>query len=173
MTVQECINCRKPKVTRTCEACDEPVCKNCLQVLDVATFAFLKNIPDELKFTNYCSGCYDVTVAPKLDEYGEILDRAKQAFVFFKTQRKEIPLIRKSREIYRVPECHDRDETILRLAFLAAQDGYNAVIDTEALSVKVRHHAYQTSKWSGSGVGAMVDGSKIERQDLLEQVYGR
>jgi hypothetical protein len=171
MSAQECINCRKPTATLTCEACDEPVCKKCLEILDAETFTFLAKKPEHLTHTNYCSGCYDQLVAPELDSYNEILERAKQAFIFFKTQRKEIPLIKKSRETYRVLECPDRDETILRLAFFAARDGYNAVIDCEAVSEKVRHHAYQTSKWKGSGIGATVDGAKIDRNDLLNQVY--
>ena len=171
MTPDECITCRKPKATHTCDVCDEAICKKCLNILDLATFTFLKVLPPELKHTNYCGGCYDTLVAPALDSYNEIMERAEGAFVFFKTQRKEIPLIKKSKEVYRVLDCPDRDETILRLAFFATQAGFNAVIEVEASAEKVRNGAYQTSKWSGSGVGATVDSDKIDRQDLLNQIY--
>ena len=48
-----------------------------------------------------------------------------------------------------VKDCPDRDETIMRLAFFAAQRSSNAVIQVEVTAEKVRNGAYQTSKWSG------------------------
>ena len=91
--------------------------------------------------------------------------------MFFKTQRKEVPLIRRAKEAFRIEECLDRDETILRLAFLAAREGYNAVIEVEVLAEKIRMGSYQTSKWSGTGVAAQIDGAKVDQQDLQNQMY--
>lgn len=166
-----CISCRKPKATLECGLCTESVCKKCSQHLNSETFSFLPSIPEELSHSLYCGNCFDETVAPAIDEYEETMERAKGAFVFFKTQRKEIPLIKKEREVFYVDECPDRDETILRLAFFAAQKDCNAIIEVEVVSQKIRDGAYQTSKWRGEGVAAKVDGAKIDAQDLRNQMY--
>jgi hypothetical protein len=171
MSDSTCISCRKPKATLECGLCNESVCKKCSQHLSADSFSFLAEVPEELTHSIYCGNCYDETVAPAMDSYEETMERAKSAFVFFKTQRKEIPLIKKEREVFKVAECPDRDETILRLAFFAAQKDCNAVIEVEVLSEKVRDGAYQTSKWRGEGQAAKVDGAKIEAQDLRNEMY--
>ena len=131
----------------------------------------MNEIPEALAHTFYCGRCHDDVLQPAFDEYNEVMERAKTCFVFFKTQRKEVPLIKKEREMLRVAECIDRDETILRLAFFAAQKDYNAVIDCLVESEKIRDGAYQTSKWYGTGTPALVDGAKIDAQDIRNAMY--
>ena len=92
-------------------------------------------------------------------------------FVFFITRKKEIPMIRKSKEKFTVPKCADRDETILRLGFFAAQNGYNAIVEVDVKSVKIRDGSYQTSVWSGSGIPADINEAKLEKQELLNKMY--
>ncbi len=171
MSAIECGSCGKPKAVLSCEVCDEALCKKCDQMLEPATFSFLAKIPEELSHLHYCGSCFDSLVAPELDSYRETMERAENAFVFFTTQRKETPLIRKSREILKVTDCLDRDETILRLAFFAAQADYNAIVEVEVESEKVRNGAYQTSRWSGKAVGAQIDGRKLDLQDQRNAVY--
>ena len=167
----ECIACRKPKATLECEVCNEMVCKNCSQVLDKSTFSFMEEVPEILTHTLYCSGCFDHQVAPELDTYNEILSRAKDCFVFFTTQRKEIPLIRRSKVTFNVSANKDRDETILRLAFFAAKDNYNAITEVNVSASKVINEGYQTSVWKGSGIPALVDADKMEFQDRVNEIY--
>ncbi len=171
MSSVECVGCGKPKAVLNCEVCDDALCKKCDQILDPSTFSFLPKIPAELSHLHYCGNCFDSIVAPELHNYNEVMDRAKKAFVFFTTQRKETPLIKKAREVLKVENCLDRDETILRLAFFAAQDDYNAVIDVEVNSVKLRDGAYQTSRWSGKAVAAQIDAHKVDLQDQRNAVY--
>jgi uncharacterized protein YbjQ (UPF0145 family) len=166
-----CVSCRKPKAIFDCEICSESSCKKCGTIMAGDTFSFMAQIPDDLKHTYYCGHCFDTVVEPATGEYQETMERAKAAFVFFKTQRKEVPLIKKERTTQYVDNCVDRDETILRLAFYAAELGHNAVIDCEVESQKVRDGAYQTSRWKGEGVAATVDGVKIEAQDLRNRMY--
>lgn len=171
MSDQECISCRKPKANFECGLCNEDVCKKCAQHVSNEAFAFLTEVPAELSHATYCGNCFDETVGPALDSYAETLEAAKGVFVFFKTQRKEIPLIKKEREIFKIDSCIDRDETILRLAFLSAQKGCNGLIECEVSAEKIRDGAYQTSKWRGEGVAAKVDAVKIDIQDLRNQMY--
>lgn len=147
------------------------MCKNCSQLLSDSTFSFLKTIPDILKHHRYCGACYDQQVAPALESYLEVMERAKQAFIFFTTQRKEAPILKREKEKIAILTCADRDELILRLAFFAAQAGHNAVIEVEVKSEKIRNGSYQTSQWSGSGIPATVDAERIEKNDLRKKMY--
>jgi hypothetical protein len=110
-------------------------------------------------------------VAPELSLYEETLEQAKRVFVFFKTQRKSIPLIKKEKNPEWIEESPDRDETILKLAYISASRGFNAIMDVETTSKKVRNEAYQTSVWSGSGIPAQVDAARVHDQDLAEEIY--
>jgi hypothetical protein len=168
---QECMSCRKPKANLECGLCEDAICKKCSQFLDSRTLSFMPILSDDLKHANYCGNCFDETVAPVLSEYEEIMDRARGVFVFFVTQRKEIPLIKKEREVFKIENCPDRNETILRMAFLAAKMDCNGLIEVEVQSEKVRDGAYQTSKWRGSGMPAKVDGAKIDLQDMRNEMY--
>ena len=131
----------------------------------------MEKIAENLSHTLYCSVCYDREVLPALEEYNETLERAKSVFVFFTTQRKEIPLIRRSKIKVQVTGRPDRDETIFRLGFLAAKEGYNAITEVNVFAEKVRNAGYQTSTWQGSGIPAQVDAEKMDRQDQLNQIY--
>ena len=158
-----CISCRRPKASLSCEICFEPVCKSCERFLEASTFSFFETLPEELSHTHYCSLCYDSHVAPAFDSYSEIMERARGLYFFFDTQRKMIPVLKTSKENVRVESCNDRDETILRLGFLAAQQGYNAVTEAKVVCEKVRNAGYQKSKWQGVGIPAQVDAEKLER----------
>jgi hypothetical protein len=167
----ECSLCRRPKANFECEVCEEDVCKDCSQILDKDTFACWQEVPEVLSRTLYCTTCYDHHVAPELEVYQEILERAKNVFVFFTTQRKEIPLIRRSKLTVQVSDLPDRDETILRLGFLAAKENYNAITEVTVTAQKIRNAGYQTSVWKGSGIPAQVDAKKMDQQDKLNQIY--
>ena len=167
----ECVDCRKPDAALVCELCEEAVCRKCVEVLPSDAFFYRSDLPENLKHSRYCGACYDLEVAGELDAYLETLEQAKRAFVFFKTQRKSIPLLSKERLAFKIESCPDRDETILRLAFIAASHKMNAVIDVEVHARKLRNEAYQTSVWSGTGVPALVDESKVYEQDLREEIY--
>ena len=66
---------------------------------------------------------------------------------------------------FRVDDCTDRDETLMRLAFLAAKADFNALLDVDIVAKKVRNFGYQTSQWQGIGVPARVDREKLEREE--------
>lgn len=171
MSQPMCLICKKPKATTTCEICEEPLCKSCVQFLEPDTFTFLSELPDELSHDRYCEHCYASTVIPALDSYEEVMERAKQVFVYFTTQRAGIPLTGRSKAKVKVESCPDRDETILRLAFFAAEQKFNALIEVEVIAEKVRNAGYQKSKWRGVGEPANVDAAKVTRNDRQERLY--
>jgi hypothetical protein len=137
-------------------------------------FVSLEAVPAAQVAGRFCGRCWDAEMAPKLEAYRETLETAKQVFVFFTTQKKAIPLIRKSKVPVKVDACADRDETILRLAYDAAKDGYNAVVDVEVNAKKVNDGGSNKSAvWKGTGVPALVDEAKLDRQARAEQAYER
>lgn len=161
--METCCSCQKPKATLQCGLCKSAVCKNCAQFLPEGSFSFLKEIPEDLKHGTYCGPCYDSKVAPELSDYEETMERAKNIAVFFKNQSKETRLMRRAERPFKITDCADRDEALMRLAFLAAKGKYNALIDVDITSEKILSGRYQTSKWSGTGVPTTLDERRINR----------
>lgn len=165
----ECQSCQKPKAGLECGLCKSSVCKSCAQFVDEGQFSFLAEIPEDLSHFTYCALCFDRTVAPALAQYNETMELAKEVLVYTKSQTKETRLISRKEPPVKVVDCKDHDETILRLAFLAAKAGFNGIVDVHLSSVKVKNGSYQTMRWSGTGVPAQIDPKKIPRDRSLWQ----
>src|SRR4051812_32919678 len=118
--MSECVSCRRPGAQFECGVCSGAICKKCDQFLEAGTFSFLPKIPEALAHTHYCTRCHDEHVAPALESYNETMELARGVFVFFSTQKRPPHTLSKQgrQEKIRVDACEDRDETILRLAFL-------------------------------------------------------
>lgn len=123
----------------------------------------MAKVPAEISHTTYCPNCFDNTVAPALAQYNELMEQAKEVLIFSKSQTKETRLIPRKELPLKVVDCKDHDETILRLAFFAAQAGYNGLVDVHVTSEKVKNGSYQTLKWSGSGIPTYIDEKKLPK----------
>jgi len=163
MSEQICGACRRPKANIQCELCEDWNCKSCAQTLAGDAFSFRTKRAPELSHTRYCQHCWQQQVEPALAEYEQKMAEAREVYIFFTTQKRPLPILSKEKEQIRVLECDDRDETILRLAFLAAELGCNAVIETDVRHEKVRNAGWQKTAWRGSGFPARVDAEKLER----------
>lgn len=166
-----CETCRKPEASVECPLCQNSICEDCVLAPAPGAFSLLPVIPKKLAHTKYCRFCFDEHVEPEFVKYQETLEKAENVFVFFTTQRKEIPLIRKVRDLLEVTDCPDRDETILRLAYMAAAKDFNAVIQVEVEHEKIRNHAFQKTRWKGRGFPALVDEKKLDRQSRANEIY--
>ncbi|MBX3020090.1 MAG: hypothetical protein KF799_00310 [Bdellovibrionales bacterium] len=124
----------------------------------------MKTVPAELGHDAYCSPCFEAQVVPVLEAYNQTLELAKDVNVFFRTQGKETRFIRRTEKPIQVRDCLDKDETVMRLAFMAAQAGFNALIDVDLSSEKVRNGGWQSSKWHGSAIPARVDEATLARK---------
>lgn len=156
MTSTSCVTCQKSKAPLHCGLCGASVCKGCVHFVE-DRFTFLESVPPELSHGAYCDGCFTEKVQNALAEYEATMEAARNVSIYFKNQSKETRLFKRSKEVFRVQDCPDRDETILRLAFRAASRGYNGLIDVDVTSEKVRHGGYQTLKWSGTAVPLRLD----------------
>lgn len=156
-----CQVCQKPKATLECGACHAAICKSCAEFTDDTTFELMMKVPSELAHTTYCGPCFDLTVAPALALYQATAERAKDVIVYFKNQGKETRLLKRKEDRIEVENGIDRDQTLLKLAYAAADRGFNGIIDVELSSEKIRIGTYQTLKWSGEGMPCDVRPEKI------------
>ncbi len=159
-----CTSCKQPKGAFACGVCQSLVCKKCVQILEENAFAFLDTVPAELTHRNYCTPCYNEKVHPELTSYRRTMGLARRVFVWHKANGEKTRRFKRTEKPIRVLECTDKDETLLRLAFVAAKADFNALLDVSLSSKKVRDHdGYQTLTWEGSAIPTLVDGEKVER----------
>jgi hypothetical protein len=156
-----CMSCQKLKANLTCGICHCSICKSCTQFLDQDFFSFQPNTAEELKSGTFCGDCFENKVRPEIEKYEKAMALAKDIIVYEKKQSKESRLFKRLELPVIVEQCADREETLLRLAFLAVQRGFNAIIDVDIKAEKVRTGSYQTSVFSGTAIPSYVDLSRI------------
>ena len=117
----------------------------------------------ELEHRLYCPPCFDAHLGPALEAYAALMVRAKDVFFFFTTQKNRLPVLKRARFKVKVENQADRNETVLRLAFMSVEQGYNAIVEAEVFSEKVRNEGYQKSRWRAIGYPASVDVPRLER----------
>lgn len=162
MEKSSCCVCQKPKATLQCGLCESPVCKYCAQFLDEDQFSFIPDLAKELRHSTYCGPCYDARVAPELQAYEETMQKARNITVFFNVDSKQTRNFKRTEKPFKVRDCADREEALLRLAFLAVQGQFNALIDVDIVSEKIREGSYQTTKYHGTGMPAQVTSTRFK-----------
>ena len=164
MSKTQCSTCLEPKATLQCKVCSTPQCKKCVQVVGDERLTYLDEaVPKLLKGGGvFCNSCFEKDIAPTLNDYDQIMERAKQVFVFFEKEGKETRLIRRSERKFNVAG-EDESDIVLKLAFLAAKSGFNAVVDIAVKGEKRRDGSYKLMTWTGSGTAAHVDAVRHNR----------
>lgn len=161
MEMPVCTTCRRPKGAFTCGPCGTAVCKKCAHFVRESTFSFLEKAPANILHDTYCGGCFTEIVATALQAYESTMDQAKSIRVYLKNQGEETRLIKRSEKPIVIADCADREETLLRLAFIAAQRNFNTLVDVQIVAKKSRTEVYQTLRWQGSGVPVRLEGKKL------------
>lgn len=152
-----CKTCRKPKANFQCGICQEPVCKSCAQFLTDSSFSFLRKIPADLSHTTYCSNCFDDKVAGPLDAYNTNMDAAKEVMVFTKDQIKSTAHLKRREEPLMVEDCEDEQETIVRLAFFAAEKKFNCLLDVNITHRKIIVGSHKKTIFNGTAIPTTID----------------
>lgn len=154
MEKQTCSICGK-KSKKHCGLCKAFTCKKCAHDIGKEFFSFWDPIPEDLTHGYYCNTCFVTKVSPDYNTYNEILNRAKEMDVYFKKKHsKEVRLFKKASSIITVTDWPDYDDMILHLAFLAAKDNYNTIINVETSSRKIHDGSYKIILWSGTAIPA-------------------
>lgn len=163
-----CASCLQPKSSLknklSCGLCSCRLCKDCAQFHDPDFFSFMGSPPEELCKNAYCAPCFEAKVAPAKAAHAEMLERAKKIYVFEK--KHHIPLIQRSKQQVSVRDCPDREEALLRLGFFAAEQGFNALVESKLVSEKVFVNGYQSLNWSGSAYPAQIRAESLEENRL-------
>jgi len=160
-----CYVCKNPKANLVCGVCQQSVCKRCAEPLRQGEFEHLVPKPPELAHEIYCNYCFNGKVQPAKENYDETLEKAKGVLVFLKSKSEETRQMKRKEKPISVEDCDDYDGTILRLAFRAAQLGFNAIVDVALTSKQIRNAGYQTSRWSGSCIPVRVDAERLELEE--------
>jgi len=158
-----CSICQNSKAPITCGFCEQSICKRCTEFIDTEMFSFMKNRSRELAHSSYCSPCFVSKVQPAIETYNDLVTRAKQVYIVEKSPRHPFPIINMSNKALSTDVWPDRAITIMSLAFLAAEQGFNAVIKTKVTSRKLRNFGYQSMEWQATGFPALVDHAKVEQ----------
>lgn len=121
----------------------------------------MREIPENLRHPHYCPYCFVNHILPARAKYLETMERAKKVTVFDKPRRRQPHYSAYSKSKLIVEACEDKSVTLMRLAYLAAEQGYNAVTRVNIRYEKVRDTGgYQTTLWSGTGFAATIDGKE-------------
>lgn len=148
-----CQSCLKNETLLFCSDCLAPSCKKCSCFIDEDEFEYQVLLPEKFKAKTFCSKCFELKALPVLNEYREILVKAKNINVYDITQGSETGRMPRQEKPIVIEECNDREETLLRLAFQAAMKGYNTLIDVDLRSKKVSQGGkYKKLVWSGKGI---------------------
>ena len=164
MEAKECIVCRRPKLNHECGVCLGGICKKCAVTLEKDSFSFLATVPTELSHKYYCGPCYDEKVAPELQSYTQTMARMRRVIVFMKGQGEETRLMNRKEKPIRVDSCEDKEETLLRLAFIAVRSNCNGLLDVEINPRKVKNAGYSTTLWTGVAIPTHLDEKRFEDQ---------
>ena len=164
--MEKCPLCSSVKAQFECGLCKKVVCKSCVERFDQDLFSYLSAAPQKLKHENYCSPCFDQEVASEKLRCEELLAAAENVFFLTNNYRGFVRIFLKHTKRVEVKACPDRRECILRLAFFAAELGFNAIIDSDIVSKKIKNGKYQTTTWSGSAIPANIDGANLEARSL-------
>lgn len=157
-----CICCQKTKALLECGLCKSDVCKYCAQIMPEDSFSYMPNTPEELKHSVYCGPCFVTKIEDTWTAYLATIEKAKNINVFMDDQGKETRLIKRKEKPFKIVDCKDHDEAMMRLAFQAVHSGFNTLVDVSLTSKKVRVNGYQSSVWAGTGIPVMVADRRIK-----------
>jgi len=166
-----CTMCDKAKAPYQCGCCNDTLCKSCVQFMPDEAFQFVTNRAKEISHNYYCNPCFDLNVVPALAEYEEIAERARQIAVFDVTQGKETRFIKRLERPMVLETGVDAQDITIRLAYMAAEKNYNAIVDLDIKAIKVRDGSYQTTAYSGKAIPVILDTRKLMKDRSLRTNY--
>lgn len=159
--MQTCKTCRKPKANLNCGLCEEDVCKNCAHVLGEDYFSFFRKIPKDLTHPIYCSVCFDDKIRDSYESYNETLEKARDIIIFMKSQTKLTGHLKRKEEPYKVENCEDQDEAILKMSFWAVQDNFNALLDIQISNKKIIVGSHKKTICDATAIPILMDPDSV------------
>jgi len=163
-----CAICTTAKATAHCGLCQSLVCKSCQDELGQDAFLYQEKIPEKLTHAAYCWRCFNEHVAPELTAYEAMAEKAKNVYFLTADYKGYVRILGKHKGRISIPDCADRREIILKMAFIAAELGFNAIIQSKVESMTVpKGGGHYSSRWKASSLPALIDGVQLERSSLM------
>lgn len=155
-----CETCRRPKATHNCGLCNASICKSCAEFTGDA-FSFLPKVPEELTRGVYCNRCFDEKVAEPLAEYDALMEQARNVMVFRKDESKKTGHLKRKEDPIKVEDCEDEDEVLMRIAFLAAKEGFNCILDLSIQNKKIVVGSHKKTIFTATAIPITIDPSEV------------
>lgn len=156
-----CKTCRTPKAPYQCGLCQDHICKSCAQFLTEDFSAMRKPVPPELKHSSYCMPCFDENVAGPLNAYTETMEKAKDVIIYSKEQSKLTRLIKRKVDPYKVDDCEDEQDALMKMSFYAVEDGHNCLIDVQHQTKKIIVGSHKKTIHGATGIPVTIDPTQI------------
>jgi hypothetical protein len=166
METASCALCQNPKATKTCGLCQAQICKSCQELPPPHAFLYLRSIPEKLDHPSYCYKCFEEHVASELAAYEVMAEKAKNVYFLTQDYRGYVRVLRRHTTRVAVEDCDDRREIILKMAYMAAELGFNSIIQSKVECSSVYNHGYESSRWRASALPALIDAEQLERSSL-------
>jgi hypothetical protein len=125
------------------------------------SFSFLRKLPKELSHSVYCSPCYDSGVSAEHLRYEETMDKAKDIIIFSKDETKKTGHLKRKELPYKVEDCEDKDEAIMRLAFFAVEDGFNCLLDVHVTHRKIIVGSHKKTIYTATATPILIDSKEV------------
>ena len=125
------------------------------------TFSFMTKVPQELTHPTYCVNCFDEKVAGPLSEYEATMEKAKEVMMFTKDQTKMTGHLKRKEDAIIVEDCEDEEEVVLRLAFQAAQMGFNCILDVNIKNKKIIVGSHKKTIFTATAIPITIDPKQV------------
>lgn len=129
--------------------------------MDEDAFSFLRKKPKELSYSIYCDPCFQDKVAMPLSEYEDNYEKSKDIIIFRKNETKKTGHLKRKELPYKVEDCEDEQEVILRLAFFAVQDGFNCLLDLDISHRKIIVGSHKKTIYTATAIPITIDPSEV------------
>lgn len=137
------------------------MCKTHTQFVTEGTFSFMKKVPEVLTHPTYCVNCFDDKVAGPMSDYEATMEQAKEVMMFTKDQTKLTGHLKRKEDPVTVEDCEDQDEAILRLAFQAASQGHNCILDVNIKTRKIIVGSHKKTIFSATAIPITIDPKEV------------
>ncbi len=105
--------------------------------------------------------CFDDQVAAPLGDYNEKMEKAKDIILYSKDQTKLTRLIKRKVDPYKVEDCEEEEDAVMRLSFWAVEDGYNCLIDLQYHTKKIIVGSHKKTMFGATAVPVTIDPNSI------------
>lgn len=154
------------KTVHECAECQKEVCKDCVRFLEKEQFRFHPKPPKCFQHRQFCVDCYAELVEPELEKYRAAEEASGSVVLIRKSFRGFVPVLQKAKAPTEVKRHVDKNDALNHLLFLAAWNGYDAIMDYEGTAKKIRNHAWEKREYSASALSVRLDRKRFRPESL-------